>query len=125
MKKILIVDDQEKIRKLLALTIQGIGDYEILEVESGKRALEVVRNEKPTLIIMDIMLSGTMDWLEAINIIKNDPDTQNTIIVMLSAKSQQSDIRKGMEAGADSYFISPFSPTALVNKVEEVFGEMR
>ena len=121
MKKILVVDDQLEVRELVSVTLRS-DDYQVIQAESGKKAIEVARTEKPDLIIMDIMMPGGMDGLEATHIIKNDPETKDCQIVMLTAKGQQVDREKGVEAGADDYFVKPFSPLELIKKVEEILG---
>jgi len=90
--------------------------------EDGKDAVEIARREKPELILMDIMMPGKTDGLEATRILKNDPETKGCTIVMLSAKGQDEDRKKGFEAGADDYFSKPFSPMALIDKIEEIFA---
>ena len=119
MKKILIVDDRFEVRELVKVTLRS-DDYQVIEAESGEKAVEIARSEKPDLIIMDIMMPGGMDGLEATHIIKNDPETKDCQIIMLTAKGQQFDIKKGIETGADSYFVKPFSPLELIRKVEEI-----
>ncbi len=121
MKKILIVDDQMEVRRLVEITLR-VEDYQILQAESGEKAIEIVKTEKPDLIIMDIMMPGGIDGLEATRILKNDPETKDSTIIMLTAKGQEADRKKGFEAGADDYFIKPFSPLELIKKVEEVLG---
>ena len=118
MKKILIVDDQLEVRELVEVTMR-VGEYQILKARSGEEAIDIVKAEKPELIIMDIMMPGGMDGLEATRILKNDPETKGCKIIMLTAKGQQSEIDKGIEAGADDYFVKPFSPLELIKKVEE------
>jgi CheY-like chemotaxis protein len=121
MVKILIVDDQLEVRELVEVTLR-VGDYQIMKAKSGEEAIKIVKAEKPTLIIMDIMMPGGMDGLEAAQIIKNDPKTQDCKIILLTAKGQQSDIEKGFANGADGYFTKPFSPLELIKKVEESLG---
>jgi len=121
MKKILIVDDQTEIRELVEVTLRS-GDYQVFMAKSGEKAIEIARAEKPELIIMDIMMPGGMNGLEATRIIKNDPETKDCTIIMLTAKGQQADREAGFEAGADDYFAKPFSPLELIRKVEEVLG---
>ncbi len=118
MKKILIVDDQIEVRELVEVTMRA-GDYQILQAKSGEEAIEIVKDEMPDLIIMDVMMPGGMDGLEATRILKNDPETKSCKIIMLTAKGQQTDREKGMEAGADDFFTKPFSPLELIKKVEE------
>ena len=121
MKKILIVDDQVEVRELVEVTLR-VDDYEIFQAESGERAIEIARAEKPDLIIMDIMMPGGMDGLEATRIIKGDPVTKECTVIMLTAKGQQADREIGLEAGAVDYFAKPFSPLDLMRKVEDVLG---
>jgi two-component system phosphate regulon response regulator PhoB len=122
MKKILIVDDQLEVRELVQVTLE-IGDYQILAAENGQQALEMAQVERPDIILLDIMMPGSdVDGLEVCRRLKNDPEMAGTTIVMLSAKGQESDIEAGREAGADDYFTKPFSPIALIEKVEEAMN---
>ena len=121
MKKILIVDDNLEIRELINITLRE-DDYQILEAKTGQEAIEIAKAESPDLIIMDVMMPGETDGLEATRILKNDPVTKDCKIVVLSAKGQKIDIEKGSEAGADYYFVKPFEPIDLIAKVEEVLG---
>jgi len=122
MKKILIVDDQLEVRELVQVTLE-IGDYQILAAENGQQALEVAQAERPDIILLDIMMPGSnVDGLEVCRRLKNDPEMAHTTIVMLSAKGQESDIEAGRAAGADDYFTKPFSPIALIEKVEEAMS---
>ncbi len=121
MKKILIVDDQLEVRRLVEMTLK-VSDYQIFKATTGEEAVEIVKSEKPDLIIMDVMMPGGMDGFEATKILKNDPETKECKIIMLTAKGQQADREKGIEAGADDYFIKPFSPLELIRKVEDVLG---
>jgi two-component system phosphate regulon response regulator PhoB len=123
MKKILIVDDQIEVRELVQVTLE-IGDYQILSAENGQQAIDIAQAEHPDIILMDIMMPGSeVDGLEACRRLKADTATNDITIVMLSAKGQESDIDVGRAAGADDYFTKPFSPIALIEKVEAVIGE--
>jgi two-component system phosphate regulon response regulator PhoB len=121
MKKVLIVDDHAEVRRLVEMTLR-VEDCEILQAQNGQEAVEIARNNKPDLIIMDIMMPGNIDGLEATRILKDDPETKDSIIIMLTAKGQEFDKEKGLEAGAVDYFTKPFSPLELIKKVEEVLG---
>ncbi len=122
MKKILIVDDQAKIRELVNVTIR-IGDYEILEAASGDEALEVARKHQPDLIFLDVMMpNSSIDGFETCRQLKADDRTKGAHILMLTALDKEEDIARGKEVGADGYFTKPFSPLELMNKVEEVLG---
>jgi two-component system phosphate regulon response regulator PhoB len=123
MKKILIVDDQVEVRELVEVTLE-IGDYQILSAENGQQAVEIAQAEHPDIILLDIMMPGSdVDGLEACRRLKTDPATSDITIVLLSAKGQESDIEAGKVAGANDYFTKPFSPIALIEKVEQVMGE--
>lgn len=121
MKKILIVDDQLEVRELVEVTLR-VEDYEILTAGNGQEAVEIVREKKPDLIIMDIMMPGEVDGLEATRILKNDPETTGCQIIILTAKGQKDDVERGRDAGADDYFTKPFSPLELIKKVEGALG---
>jgi len=131
MKKILIVDDEPGIRKLVKATLKS-EDYQILQAESGQMAVDIAREKNPDLIFMDIMMPGGIDGFEATRILKNDPKTSGSTIIILSAKAQEEDLVKSLQVGADEYFTKPFSPheyftkpfspLALARKVEEVLG---
>lgn len=121
MKRILIVDDQVEVRELVEVTLRSDG-YQVFQAKSGEEAIEIARSVKPDLIIMDIMMPGGMDGLEATRALKNDPETKGSIIIMLTAKGQETDKEIGLQVGADDYFAKPFSPLELIEKVEEVLG---
>lgn len=118
MRKVLVVDDEKVIRRLVEVTL-STEDYKIIQADNGKDAVEIAGSEKPDLIIMDIMMPGDMDGLEAVRILKNDPETKDSFIIMLTAKGQDDDRKKCLEAGADDYLAKPFSPLELINKVGE------
>lgn len=118
MKKILVVDDQQQVRELVEVTLRD-ENYLVLQARSGEEAVKTARKEKPELIIMDIMMPGKIDGLEAMRIIKKSPETKECKVIMLTAKGQDADIEKGYQAGAEGYFVKPFSPLDLIKKVEE------
>ncbi|CAD7781622.1 Transcriptional regulatory protein SrrA [Candidatus Methanoperedenaceae archaeon GB37] len=120
MKKILIVDDEERVRRLIETTLD-IGDFQIFQAKDGEEALKIAQEEKPALILLDIMMPG-MDGFEVCKWLKNNSETKSSYIIMLTAKGQKQDIEKGYTVGADDYFVKPFSPMELLNKVEQVLG---
>ena len=121
MKKILIVDDQLEVRELVDVTLR-VEDYQIFQAKSGEEAVEIAQAEKPDLIIMDVMMPGGIDGFEATRQIKNNPETKDCSILMLTAKGQDMDKENGAKAGADAYFVKPFSPLDLIKKIEEILG---
>jgi len=122
MKKILIVDDQPHIRDLVATTLR-IGTYHILQAGSGPEAIQLARREKPDMILLDVMMSeGGMDGFEVCRRLKADQETRQSFIIMLTARGQNRDVQEGLAAGANDYFVKPFSPLDLMMKVEEVLA---
>jgi len=119
MKKILIVDDQPEVRELVSVTLE-VGPYQILTAASGMQAIEAALRETPDLILLDVMLPGGPEGIEVCRQLKSDPRTQSIYIVMLTSKGQTRDREFALAAGADDYFVKPFSPLELINKVEEV-----
>ncbi len=119
MKKILIVDDHAEVRELVSVTLE-IGPYQILTAENGDQALAKAQEELPDLMLLDIMMPGDLDGLQVCRKLKDDERTQGIYIIMLTAKGQDWDKEAGREAGADEYFVKPFSPLDLMSKVEEV-----
>ena len=120
MKKIImIVDNQPEVRELVSVTLSSDG-FTILQTDRGDKAVELAIQENPDVILMDVMMPGTVDGLEATRTLKNNPYTKDSYIIMLTAKGQKQDIEKGKQAGADDYFIKPFSPLELIKKVDEV-----
>jgi two-component system phosphate regulon response regulator PhoB len=119
MKKILIVDDEEKVRKLVEVTL-SVGELEILHASTGDEALGVIRETKPDLILLDVMMPGKLDGLDVCRILKKDPGTKDIYIIMLTARGQQVDKENGLAAGADDYFVKPFSPMELMDKIDNI-----
>lgn len=118
MSKLLIADDEAGVRSLVRMTLDGSG-WEILETTQGRETLEAIRRERPALVLLDVMMPE-IDGTEVCRAIKNDPATRDTVVVMLTAKAQESDRDEGLEAGADDYITKPFSPLELLEKVEGV-----
>src|SRR5579859_306231 len=122
MKKILIVDDQPSVRELVAVTLE-IGDYQILTAENGDQALQLARIEMPDLMLLDIQMpGGLLDGLEVCRLLKSDPKTEGIYIILLTAKGQDWDKQAGSQAGANDYFVKPFSPLDLISKVDNVLS---
>ena len=119
--KILIVDDEEKVRKLVDVTL-SISEFEILHASSGEEALKTAREVKPDIMLLDIMMPGEIDGLDVCGIIKKDPAMRNIHIIMLTAKGQKEDIKRGLARGADDYFVKPFSPMELMEKIDEILA---
>jgi CheY-like chemotaxis protein len=117
MKKILLVDDHSDIRQLMRLTLGK--NYEVLEADDGVSALAVTQNMKPDLVILDIMMPGPLDGYMVLERIRADPKLKDIRVIMVTARGQAKDYDAGMSRGADAYFIKPFSPMQLTQKIRE------
>lgn len=122
MKTILIVDDHERTRELVAVTLADIGDYQIIEAKNGEEGVAMARESNPDLILMDVSMPGEYDGFEAARLIKAGADTSKIHVIMLTAKGQLADKEEGKRAGVDGYFVKPFSPVELIRKVESLLG---
>ena len=120
MKKLLIVDDEDGVRALVRMTLDS-GVYEIFEASEGFEALDLAREHRPDLVLLDVMLQD-VSGMDVCRKIKDDPDLASTTVVMLTARAQTNDVGDAEEAGADGYFTKPFSPIALTRKVESILG---
>jgi DNA-binding response OmpR family regulator len=119
MRKLLIADDETGIRSLVRMTLAR-EQYEIFEAADGEEALALARQHHPELVLLDVMMPG-LTGFEVCRALKDDPDTAQATVVMLSAKSQDADREEGLSSGADDYFTKPFSPLALLRKIDEVY----
>jgi CheY-like chemotaxis protein len=119
-RTLLIVDDEEGVRSLVRMTLES-EQYEILEAKEGAEALAMVRKHTPDLVLLDVMLPDC-SGIDVCRALKTDPQTASTTVVMLTAKAQSADLEDAEEAGADGYFTKPFSPVALMQRVERIFG---
>ena len=120
MKKILIADDRPEVVELIRVTLEG-GDYEIVDASDGEETLKKARLEKPDLVLLDVAMPK-MDGFEVCRKLKKDPQTKEIPIIMLTAKGQEIDQEKGREVGARDYITKPFSPSALLIKIEEILA---
>ncbi len=120
-KKILIVDDEPHIRLLLEQTLEDLEDegVELLTADNGEEALNTIREEKPDLVFLDVMMPK-MNGFDVCNAVKNELSLRNVYIIMLTAKGQEFDKLKGREAGADLYMTKPFDPDEVVKKSMQV-----
>jgi len=116
MKSILIVDDEQHILELLKFNLRKEG-YNTFEADSGIQALEILKNNKVDLVILDIMMSDK-DGYEVLKEIRFNRDTKNLPVILLSAKSEEIDKILGLELGADDYITKPFSVKELVVRVK-------
>lgn len=120
--KILVVDDEPTIVRLMEFILARQG-HEMLAAVNGEEALEKIRAHKPDLVLLDIMMPR-IDGYEVARRVRADVETAALPIIMLSAKAQEEDIRKGMEVGVNEYITKPFSPDQLVHVVGDYLSRL-
>lgn len=119
-KKVLIVDDQAEIRKLVRLTVGPA--YETREASNGIDAVAMARDFQPDVVLLDVMMPGGVDGYEVCRSIRQVKELAATKVIMLTARGQQRDIDDGRRAGADEFMVKPFSPLALMACIERLVG---
>lgn len=122
-KRILVVDDEKHIVRLVQLNLERAG-YEVITAYDGLEALEKVRSERPDMIVLDVMMPR-MDGFETLQRLRANPETSEIPVIMLTAKSQEQDIFKGWQSGADCYLTKPFNPMELLTFVRRIFESLQ
>ncbi len=117
-EKILLVEDEQDILEMVRYNLEQAG-FEVSTAQDGERALAVVREDLPSLIVLDLMLPG-IDGLEICRLLKQDAETRAVPILMLTARSEEVDRIVGLELGADDYVPKPFSPRELVLRIRAI-----
>ena len=118
-KKILIADDEPDILEIIQYNLQSEG-YEVVTAKNGNEAIDQARRFNPDLIILDIMMPGK-NGIEVCNILRMQPAFNDTLIIFLTALSDEGTEVKGLETGADDFITKPISPKVLVSKVNALF----
>jgi DNA-binding response OmpR family regulator len=121
MSKILLVDDHEDIRRLMRITLGKT--FEIHQAENGVTALQLAREERPDLIVLDVMMPGELDGLQVLDAIRADPQLKHVRVIMVTARGKVQDTEIGMQRGADAYFVKPFSPLQLIAFIQETLAK--
>ncbi|HLF46128.1 MAG TPA: response regulator [Chitinophagaceae bacterium] len=116
MKSILVIDDNKDIRENTA-EILDLAGYKTYTAENGKKGVDIAMKEKPNVIVCDIMMPD-LDGYGVLHLLKKNTDTENIPFIFLTAKTERSDFRKGMEMGADDYISKPFDDIELLNAIE-------
>jgi DNA-binding response OmpR family regulator len=121
--KILIVDDEAHIRMLIEQTLEELEDegVEFLTAENGEIALEIIQEENPQLVFLDVMMPK-MNGMEVCRRVKKELEMDKVFIILLTAKGQEADRQKGLDVGADIYMTKPFDPEVLLSRAKEVLG---
>lgn len=118
-KKILVVDDEERMLRFIRLNLEHDG-FQVIEAVKGHEALDKMRTDMPDLILLDVMLPD-LDGFEVLKMVR---EISNIPVIMLTAKGEEDDRVKGLELGADDYVTKPFSPRELVSRVKAVLRRL-
>jgi len=116
--KILIADDNENIRRALTYLLEDEG-YSLLIARDGADTLKQVREFRPDVLLLDIMMPE-INGYDVCRTIKSDPGLNKTYIIMLTARGQAAERELGKEVGADDYVVKPFSPTDILSKIKKI-----
>ena len=117
-QSVLVVEDEEDIMEVIRFNLEKEG-YEVHQALSGEKALQVIENNLPSLVLLDLMLPG-INGLDLCRIFKQNDRTKAIPVIMLTAKSEDADIVAGLEMGAEDYITKPFSPRVLLARVRTV-----
>lgn len=123
-KKLLIVDDESHIRMLIEQTLEDLEDegVQLLFAENGEQALQIIQEEKPNLVFLDVMMPK-MNGMEVCQKVKKELNLAQVYIILLTAKGQEVDRQKGLDMGADRYMTKPFDPDEMLEIATEILSE--
>ena len=114
-RRVLLADDDPGLRRLIGTTL-GTQDFDVMHAVDGEEALRMAREHRPELVLLDVNMPK-LDGFQVCRFLKTDPATAGIKVVMITARAADTDRAQGREVGADDYFIKPFSPIQLLNKV--------
>jgi DNA-binding response OmpR family regulator len=120
--KILVAEDEADIRALIVFSLQYAG-FQVVEASNGQEAVEKASVEGPDLILLDVRMPR-MTGYEACRALKAQETTKRIPVVFLSARGQESEIKQGLELGAEEYILKPFAPDELYRRVEGILGRL-
>jgi len=114
-RRVLLADDDPALRRLIGTTL-GNKDFEVLHAVDGEEALRIAQQQHPELVLLDVNMPK-LDGFQVCQHLKADPETSSIKVVMITARATAMDRARGREVGADDYFVKPFSPIQLLNKI--------
>jgi DNA-binding response OmpR family regulator len=118
---VLVADDDDDILLLVTTRLRRDG-FDVIQARDGDEALDLALERRPQIAVLDIGMPG-LDGLEVVRRLRADDATSDMRVILLTAKAQESDVRRGFEAGADAYVKKPFSPADLSARVKELVGD--
>lgn len=119
-RTVLVVDDEPFICRSLSFVLRK-DDYHVLEARNGEEALEAIRQHKPDLVFLDVMMPK-INGFEVTRMVRADPELAHVKIILLTAKGQDADRETGRLAGADEYMTKPFSPTKILERARQMLA---
>ena len=123
MARILVADDDVDIRELIEFKLSTLG-HDIVAVSDGAAAVDVCRDAKPDLAVLDVMMPG-MSGLDAVRVIRSDEAMADIPVILLTALAKEDDVETGFDSGADDYITKPFSPRELASRVQALLARPR
>jgi two-component system alkaline phosphatase synthesis response regulator PhoP len=120
-KKILIVDDEDGIVKLVKMYLEH-NHYGVITANDGQEGLDKAKSDKPDLIILDLMLPK-INGYKVCGLLKKDSRYSKIPVILFTAKTQEKDVKLGQEVGADAYLTKPFEPEVLLSKIDELINK--
>ena len=117
---ILVADDEEDLRELVSYRLTRSG-YEVVEAQDGQEALELATQRVPDLMVLDVMMPR-LDGYELTSRVRAEDSLRSVPVILLTARSQENDVSRGFDVGADDYLKKPFNPDELVARVRAVLG---
>lgn len=121
-RKVLLVEDEQDIRKVAQISLQFRGGWTVVAAGDGIEALAMAAAEQPDVILLDCMMPR-MDGYEACRQLKLDPQLRHIPVIFLTAKSQEAEIRKGLQLGAAGYLVKPFNPMSLADEIMKILED--
>jgi two-component system, OmpR family, alkaline phosphatase synthesis response regulator PhoP len=123
MTKVLVIDDEAPIRLLCRVNLEA-EKMDVVEAADGEEGLEIARNEKPDIVLLDVMMPGLDGWQVAERLFEN-PETSQIPLVFLTARAELRDRARGLELGGVDYITKPFNPVELASVVENLLERVR
>ncbi|MBI2816259.1 MAG: response regulator [Acidobacteria bacterium] len=118
-RKVLLVEDDEDIQKVARISLQFRGGWDVTLAMDGEQCLSAAAKERPDLILLDCMMPK-MDGYEACRRLKQDPALRDIPVIFLTARAQETEVKKGLLLGAIGYLIKPFNPMSLAAEIKQI-----
>lgn len=120
MTTVLVADDDEFIRDMIIFKLKKTG-YEVISAVDGPTALAAAAAGRPEVAVLDVTMPG-MSGMDVCRALRAEPATADIVVILLTARAQESDVQAGFGSGADDYIVKPFSPRELVSRVEALLA---